>query len=66
MRWFLDMCFIVYYASETNNPLEDKVKILVKNKKENYLVCKKKLYMEQFWGMVAYTYAHLIHYTHYD
>ena len=39
MRWFLDMCFIVYYASETNNPLEDKVRILVKNKKENYLVC---------------------------
>jgi len=39
MRWFLDMCFIIYYASETNNPLEDKVRILVENKKESYLVC---------------------------
>lgn len=39
MRWFLDMCFIIYYASETDNPLESKVRILVKNKKENYLVC---------------------------
>jgi len=38
-RWFLDMCFIIYYASNSGFYLEEKVRKIVANKKEEYIIC---------------------------
>ncbi len=40
MNWFLDMCIIIFYASGTNDAMEEKTKQFVKSKnKDQYLLC---------------------------